>query len=299
MTENSEQSQDHPASNDRTLPEGFRWERCACGLVQITTERVSVYGGRTGWGCPKCNLERAEKAEKEIERLTRERDQAEERSKACDQIAEGDYGWETLERLCVATMSVCRLRSNYERQRAALRRIDSGLPGVQPCDRSYEMQMIAAGALSAEPADSGHETGGPPTWHCRCGAANTATRCTNCGLTADQGDEIERRRHMTFPVEPSACRHEKARITCDDCGIDLRGAALRNLWQPIETAPNGEAILIVTRYRGEYLVEFIEADDNDFNWEPYKEDGLRRPTHWMPPPLPPDSAPKAGENHGG
>ena len=63
----------------------------------------------------------------ELERMTYERDRAEERSKACDQIADGDYGWQNLAPLCMATMSMCRLRSNYERLRAALERLEEGL----------------------------------------------------------------------------------------------------------------------------------------------------------------------------
>lgn len=52
-------------------------------------------------------------------------------------------------------------------------------------------------------------------------------------------------------------------------------------WQPIETAPNEKAIL-VARSRGE--IEFVSAEDNDYNWVPYVDDGLDRPTHWYPVP---------------
>lgn len=60
---------------------------------------------------------------REVTRLRAALDASEERSKACDQIADGDYGWENLSPLCVATMSVCRLRSNYEQALAMLVRL--------------------------------------------------------------------------------------------------------------------------------------------------------------------------------
>jgi hypothetical protein len=35
----------------------------------------------------------------------------------------------------------------------------------------------------------------PRTWFCRCGAANKDAWCSNCGLTAEESDEAERRYH--------------------------------------------------------------------------------------------------------
>lgn len=60
-------------------------------------------------------------------------------------------------------------------------------------------------------------------------------------------------------------------------------------WRPIETAPTAEAILI---YRDDGEIELIPEEDNDFEWEPYdgineSEDGVSKPTHWMPLPEPP------------
>lgn len=64
-----------------------------------------------------------------------------------------------------------------------------------------------------------------------------------------------------------------------------------NKWEPIETAPNDEAIL-VARYNptnGKSYVELISAADNDFQWG--APDDLTRKfdhaTHWMLPPTPP------------
>lgn len=58
-------------------------------------------------------------------------------------------------------------------------------------------------------------------------------------------------------------------------------------WQPIETAPNDEGILVAY---DSGIISLVDADDNDFCWRPY--DGIRTPgreapTHWMPLPDPP------------
>ena len=111
------------------------------------------------------NVER-DRLRTELERMTYERDQAEERSKACDQIADGDYGWQNLAPLCMATMSVCRLRSNYERLRAALERLEEGLQCggghgalntdhyCPNCDNSlFRLHEIAREALREEKRD--------------------------------------------------------------------------------------------------------------------------------------------------
>lgn len=58
----------------------------------------------------------------EVNQLKASLDSAEERSKACDQIAEGEEGWQALRDLCVATMSVAELRDRYERLQATLMR---------------------------------------------------------------------------------------------------------------------------------------------------------------------------------
>lgn len=59
-------------------------------------------------------------------------------------------------------------------------------------------------------------------------------------------------------------------------------------WQPIETAPNGVSILVAYN---DGSVDFIEDDDNDYEWKPYKgqkpTSGVSIPTHWMPLPEPP------------
>jgi hypothetical protein len=57
-------------------------------------------------------------------------------------------------------------------------------------------------------------------------------------------------------------------------------------WQPIETAPNDETILVAY---DDGTVEVIDADDNDYEWEAYKgrRGGIIAPTHWMHPPVAP------------
>lgn len=54
-----------------------------------------------------------------------------------------------------------------------------------------------------------------------------------------------------------------------------------NEWKPVETAPNDESILI---HRDDGSIEIVQADDNDYTWEPYdgkKIIGVGRVTHWM------------------
>jgi hypothetical protein len=56
-------------------------------------------------------------------------------------------------------------------------------------------------------------------------------------------------------------------------------------WKPIETAPNGQTILIARRMGdGAQYIELVDACDNDYDWTPWKNDGIDRPTHWMEPP---------------
>lgn len=52
-------------------------------------------------------------------------------------------------------------------------------------------------------------------------------------------------------------------------------------WKPIETAPNDETILI---YRDNGVVEVIDEDDNDYEWQAYDgklQPGISKPTHWV------------------
>lgn len=63
-----------------------------------------------------------------------------------------------------------------------------------------------------------------------------------------------------------------------------RGAELALQWLPMESCPNDVAILI-SRDNGE--VEYITADDNDYDWQPYKgprRRGVDRPNGWMTAP---------------
>ena len=63
-------------------------------------------------------------------------------------------------------------------------------------------------------------------------------------------------------------------------------------WQPIETAPKGETILL---WNGEFVASgayepspvdgFLMHRARDHDW------GCDDPTHWMPLPKPPSSAP--------
>lgn len=52
------------------------------------------------------------------------------------------------------------------------------------------------------------------------------------------------------------------------------------VWHPIETAPNDEAIIVAY---DDGTVELIQADDNDYTWQPYDkpERGLQKPKYWM------------------
>lgn len=52
--------------NERALPNGVYWEPCKCGLVRLIVDSISVNGGQIGWGCPRCNLQRAEAAERRL-----------------------------------------------------------------------------------------------------------------------------------------------------------------------------------------------------------------------------------------
>lgn len=61
----------------------------------------------------------------------------------------------------------------------------------------------------------------------------------------------------------------------------------QKLWRPIETAPNDQTILVFRPKGRQY--DLVQAEDNDYNWTPYKRDGLDRPSHWMPVPEPPKS----------
>lgn len=55
----------------------------------------------------------------------------------------------------------------------------------------------------------------------------------------------------------------------------------RMKWQPIETAPNNQSILVA---RSPGYIELVDAEDNDYDWGPYEDNGLDNPTHWMPLP---------------
>ena len=61
-------------------------------------------------------------------------------------------------------------------------------------------------------------------------------------------------------------------------------------WQPIETAPNGVAVLIAY---DDGDVVLYKAEDNDCDWRGSEGlegiPGVSFPTHWMPLPEPPTS----------
>lgn len=55
-------------------------------------------------------------------------------------------------------------------------------------------------------------------------------------------------------------------------------------WQPIETAPNDECILIAYDDKS---MKLIQVEDNDYTWQPYRGERIRgiiTPTHWRYPP---------------
>jgi hypothetical protein len=68
-------------------------------------------------------------------------------------------------------------------------------------------------------------------------------------------------------------------------------------WQPIETAPSGETILVAYDSGRVYLTLDYE---NDYEFQPYdgiRERGMQKPTHWMKPPVAPCSGTtKAGDH---
>lgn len=54
------------------------------------------------------------------------------------------------------------------------------------------------------------------------------------------------------------------------------------IWHPIETAPDGVAILVAYDNKS---VDFKDAEENQgYEWQPYdgkRERWLQKPTHWM------------------
>ena len=73
---------------------------------------------------------------------------------------------------------------------------------------------------------------------------------------------------------------------------ELIAAHEREQWQPIETAPNGESILV---FYEDGTIDFVEPDENHFTWYPYKGPiaGAIQTTHWRPlPPAPTDPEPR-------
>jgi hypothetical protein len=68
-------------------------------------------------------------------------------------------------------------------------------------------------------------------------------------------------------------------------------------WQPIETAPRGERVLVALPRRSN-PVTIAEADKDDgmwWEWGPYESDLEDLPTHWQPLPAPHES-PTSEEN---
>lgn len=58
-------------------------------------------------------------------------------------------------------------------------------------------------------------------------------------------------------------------------------------WQPIETAPNGEAVLLA-RIDGDYLHWATDAKKSRIGfWSTLNGRSVNEPTHWMPLPTPP------------
>jgi hypothetical protein len=62
------------------------------------------------------------------------------------------------------------------------------------------------------------------------------------------------------------------------------------IWHPIETAPNYVSILVSY---DDGTVDFIEDDDNDYEWKKYDgpSEHCVTPTYWMPLPEPPEPTP--------
>ena len=102
-------------------------------------DTVTIFALRENCAGLELLLQRARATIRELEAAL---DNAEERSKACDQIAEGDYGWENIFPLCVATMSVCRLRSDYERLRSELLECQSFIENGKATDHDASVLLV-------------------------------------------------------------------------------------------------------------------------------------------------------------
>lgn len=63
-------------------------------------------------------------------------------------------------------------------------------------------------------------------------------------------------------------------------------SAEQRVWRPMETAPRGITILVWRPKPRTY--QLVQWDDDDYQWQPYEDDGLDRPSHWiLPPEAPP------------
>jgi len=69
---------------------------------------------------------------------------------------------------------------------------------------------------------------------------------------------------------------EESRYTCCSCK--------RPLWQPIETAPKNKKRILAKRNKTIKIVVWCAALGEWGNPQEWGDDGLFRPTHWMPLP---------------
>lgn len=127
---------------------------------------------------------------------------------------------------------------------------------------------------------------------------SNASWCTECGAFHDGTQWINPRRAVLAPLprrrptleESSAWNSaEDERDWWRDYALEIeeRHAPPPSAWQPIETAPRGETILVAYDSGRVYLALDHE---NDYDWEPYdgvRQPNIQKPTHWMPVPTPP------------
>lgn len=101
----------------------------------------------------------------------------------------------------------------------------------------------------------------------------------------DRLTEMANDKELSIPRRDTA-RDAKARIEQLESALAAAEARAERAWQPIETAPNGVSILV--EYTGGEIC-LIDAQDNDYNWEPWdgidrSQFGVQTPIKWMPTP---------------
>ena len=84
---------------------------------------------------------------------------------------------------------------------------------------------------------------------------------------------------INYPIHAEIVE-SAARIYAD---LRARIVELENPWQPIETCPENEHVLLLEGYA--VIGKLTVWDDGEKAWSPYS---INKPTHWMPLPKPPE-----------